>query len=185
MDSIRIRIPDDIFSPAENVHFEGSIEPFVLKVGFDKYVFSDCLTWKTDITNTGDAFVVQGSVIGVAKSVCARCLKDIQIPVNGEIEGYFLISEEGSHVPDDMDEDEFDILPDDHTIDMDVLINAAILCEMPLIPLCDENCKGLCPHCGADLNITTCDCAKTEIDDDFEPEKNPFGALRDFRFEEN
>ncbi len=184
MDSIRIQLPDEIFAPAENAHFEGKLEPFDLEVGLDTYTFNDCLTWKANVTNTGDAFVVQGSVNGLAQSVCVRCLQNIQIPVNGEIEGYFLINEEDSRVPDDMDDDEFDILPDDHTIDMDVLINAAILCEMPLVPLCDENCKGLCPHCGANLNLKTCNCVRSDFDEDFELAKNPFAVLKDIKFEE-
>ncbi len=35
---------------------------------------------------------------------------------------------------------------------------------MQMKPLCDENCKGICPNCGADLNAGTCRCDKQEID---------------------
>jgi uncharacterized protein len=39
------------------------------------------------------------------------------------------------------------------------LVRDALLLELPLAPLCREDCRGLCAHCGADLNDGPCDCA--------------------------
>mgnify|MGYP000337985405 CR=1 FL=1 len=78
-----------------------------------------------------------------------------------------------------MDEDEFDVLPADKVIDLEPLITAALLLEFPLIPLCDEECKGLCPQCGANLNEGPCGCEPAADDDDDMP-PNPFAALKDF-----
>ena len=58
---------------------------------------------------------------------------------------------------------------------------AALLLEIPLIPLCDDDCKGLCSTCGANLNEGPCGCAPGD-DADFEMAKNPFAALAGFEF---
>ena len=144
--------------------------------------FAGPLAWQADISNTGDALLVTGTVEGEAKTACARCLDEVSFPVTGEIEGYFLLDETKA-APEDMDEDEFDVLPADKVIDLEPLITAALLLEFPLIPLCDEECKGLCPQCGANLNEGPCGCEPAADDDDDMP-PNPFAALKDFPFDE-
>jgi uncharacterized protein len=42
-----------------------------------------------------------------------------------------------------------------------------IFLEMPYQPLCQEECKGLCPICGKDLNLTSCGCVKDEFGSNF------------------
>ena len=182
MDPIRIQIPNELFAPAESSHFEGTYTLPVLKSGPDLYSFGDPLAWQVDITNTGDALLVMGTVEGAATTSCVRCLGDVAVPLVGEIEGYFLIGD-GASAPDEMEDDEFDRLPADNIIDMGPLIKAALLLEIPLVPLCDDECKGLCPTCGANLNEGPCDCEPAE-DDAFEEAKNPFAALKNFKFED-
>ena len=99
------------------------------------------------------------------------------------IEGYFLL--DGAEIPEGADEDEFDRLPANHVLDMESLVVAAIVFELPLVPLCDEDCKGLCPTCGANLNEGPCGCEKEQSDgpDEFELAKNPFAALANFSFD--
>lgn len=184
MDSLRIFIPNELFSPAQQAHFEGEFDLPVMKAGPDLYDFAAPLSWQVDISNTGDALLVSGTVEGDAKTACARCLDEFSFPVTGEIEGYFLInSDDGT--PDDMDEDEFDVLGDDNIIDLEPLIRAALLLEFPLVPLCGDDCLGLCPTCGANLNDGPCGCepASDEGSDDNPP--NPFAVLKDFPFEKN
>ena len=43
-------------------------------------------------------------------------------------------------------------------LDLEPLARDAVLLELPLAPLCSEDCKGLCPQCGANWNVTTCAC---------------------------
>ena len=53
---------------------------------------------------------------------------------------------------------------DDVHLDLNYLVLNAILTQLPLRHLCRPDCKGLCPHCGANLNDGPCDCENTEID---------------------
>ena len=60
-------------------------------------------------------------------------------------------------------------------IDADPEIKDAFLLEMPLIPVCEEGCKGLCSTCGVNLNIKTCTCPAT-------PEHLAWKKLDDIHF---
>jgi uncharacterized protein len=55
-------------------------------------------------------------------------------------------------------EDELYPIVDD-TIDLGPLVRDAIVLELPMAPLCREDCRGLCPQCGADRNEGDCSCA--------------------------
>ncbi len=180
MSDLRIHIPNDLFAPAAYQEFSGTYEPSVLKAGPDLYTFARPVTWSVSVSNVGDALLVTGTAEGDAKTSCARCLDDVELSLFGEVEGYFLIGEE-SEAPEDMDDDEFDVLPDDHYLDLRPLIEAALLLDIPLIPLCDDACKGLCPNCGANLNEGACSCPSEEEDPFAE---HPFAALKDYQFKE-
>ncbi len=182
MQPVSIHLPSDLFAPAENAHFEGVLDLPVAKGGPDLYTFAEPLSWQVDVTNTGDAFLVTGTVEGTAATACARCLSEFSFPVTGEIEGYFLIGQD-AEAPDGMDDDEFDVLPDDHTIDLAPLVNAALMLEFPLVPLCSDDCLGLCPSCGANLNEGSCGCEPPSSSEDAPP--NPFAVLADYSFGED
>lgn len=184
MDSTRIHIPNELFASAESSHFEGKLELPELVAGPDVYAFAEPLPWQVDITNTGEALLVAGTVRAEATTACARCLEDVFVSLEGQIEGYFLLGEEGEATPEDLDDDEFDVLPDDHVIDVEPLVVAALLVDVPLVPLCDEECKGLCATCGANLNEGPCGCDATARDEEFDLAKNPFAALKDYKFED-
>lgn len=182
MGETRILVPHELFAFAESSCFAGEYRLDVLRAGPDEYRFEDPLQWNLTISNTGDALLLAGVVTGVAKTSCARCLDDFSFPVTGEVEGYYLLSEETT-APEDMDDDEFDVLPADKVIDIAPLIEAALLIEVPLIPWCTEGCKGLCPTCGHNLNEGDCGCAEPSAHEGA-PE-NPFAALKDFPFSED
>jgi uncharacterized protein len=62
-------------------------------------------------------------------------------------------------------------------IDLTELVRDAVVLELPVAPLCDDDCAGLCPTCGVDRNETPCDCATEETDP-------RWAALSDLRFED-
>jgi uncharacterized protein len=59
-------------------------------------------------------------------------------------------------------------------IDLAHEIEEQVAMEIPLKPLCDEGCKGLCPTCGTDLNTSCCSCSR-------EPVNLKFSALKDYK----
>ena len=63
------------------------------------------------------------------------------------------------------------------------LIQAALMVDAPDMPLCRDDCAGLCPQCGANLNEGPCGCGEDPDLAAFEKQANPFLALADFKFE--
>jgi len=178
-----IKIPAELFAPAESSRFEGEWEVALLEAGPDDYAFAEPLTWAVDVTNTGDALLVQGVVKGTGTTACARCLEDVVYQIEGQVEGFFLLNEE-TQAPDDMDDDEFDVLPESHEIDLVPLLTAAVLMDVEDVPLCKDDCLGLCPQCGANLNEGPCACGADPALEEFAREANPFSALANLKFDE-
>jgi len=187
MSETTIKIPAELFALAESSRFEGSYDLPQLEIGPDDYVFSEPLSWAVDVTNTGSALLVEGVVAGMGTCACSRCLEDVSHLFNGAIEGYFIIGGEAPARTDDEDdelgEDEFEILPDDHMLDLKPLIEAALIVDAPDMPLCSEDCAGLCPQCGSNLNEGPCGCGPDPELESFARQANPFSALADFKFE--
>ena len=86
-DQLSLEVPAELFSPAEFAQFEGVVAVDEFECGPDSYRFSEPLSWHADVSNTGDALLVTGSVTGEARTDCARCLEDAVFDVEGEIEG--------------------------------------------------------------------------------------------------
>ena len=184
MDAVRIHVPSELFAPAESSHFEGTFDLPVMKAGPRPAFLFRAARVAGGRHDTGDAFLVAGTVEGEATTSCARCLDEFSFPVTGEIEGYYLIGSE-TEAPQDMDADEFDVLPDDNTIDLEPLIKAALMLEFPLVPLCDERLQGAVPHVRrqperGSLRLRA--GLREETGDEAPP--NPFSVLKGFPFEE-
>ena len=179
MDDLKIIIPEELFATAESSSYSGELDLPSFEQGGIEFRFAKPLPWSLTITNTSEAFLVMGSISGEGVCDCVRCLEEASFTIDGEVEGYYLLP---GHEPDPSDEDaqDYEVLPDDRTIDLEPLLLSAISLALPFSPLCDEDCKGLCPRCGANLNEGPCSCdPKSEID-----ETNPFAVLRNLSFED-
>jgi uncharacterized protein len=103
--------------------------------------------------------------------ICTRCLKPFPLLVKSKIQAHFVTrtkeSSPGSEVEISKTDIEKEIYEDDR-IDLHGTIRDQILLEVPLILLCQANCKGLCPECGCDRNSDPCECENYgEIDPRF------------------
>jgi uncharacterized protein len=101
-----------------------------------------------------DGLLATGTVSGAWTAPCRRCLR----PVEGRLAVDFQELFE-AHPPDGetyrLDHDRIDLEP---------LAREALTLDLPLAPLCAEDCRGLCPTCGADLNQAVCDCPPAGAD---------------------
>jgi uncharacterized protein len=91
----------------------------------------------------------RGSVRAPWVGVCRRCAT----AVGGELD----IAVTERFAVDATAEDDFYPIADD-AIDLGPLVRDAIVLELPMAPLCREDCRGLCPQCGADRNEGDCSC---------------------------
>ncbi len=97
-----------------------------------------------------------GTVSGEHSAPCARCLAPVTQPFSIEIDLSVVTA------PTESDEDV--ILAEGQKIDLGTFASETVLLNLPLRLLCREDCKGLCPKCGKDLNTGECDCDHKEID---------------------
>ena len=94
--------------------------------------------------------MVTGTVAAPWQGICRRCA----VPVGGELS--IAVRERFCDTVDADDEEAYPIVDD--ALDLSPMIHDALVLELPLAPLCREDCKGLCPHCGADRNVEPCGC---------------------------
>ncbi|MCX7943692.1 MAG: DUF177 domain-containing protein [Deltaproteobacteria bacterium] len=106
---------------------------------------------------------LSGNIIGV----CSRCLEDTVIPINTDMTIIFLPQSQqrkpsnGEEI--ELQSDELDVeYYKGNVIDVDYLIRESLILAIPYSPLCSETCKGLCPHCGNNLNKDSCSCSKEQ-----------------------
>ena len=95
-----------------------------------------------------------GKIEGTAALECRRCLTDLSVDVGEDSNTIFV--ESGDDVSDDPDV--YTLPPHAERIDLRPAVRDLWLLSVPRFALCREECKGLCPRCGADLNEGPCGC---------------------------
>ena len=173
-----LALPDSLFETSAVADFTGEISLPEIRMGADSYRFEEPLRYHLFFTNTGGALLATGEVSGQAKTACARCLDEVELDLEAPIEAYFVLPGKDELLSED-EEVEYDQLIDKNKVDLTALFQGALALALPLVVLCSEDCAGLCPQCGTNLNHKTCSCAaQQEIDP-----QNPFAVLKNYRFD--
>ncbi|MBV4414904.1 YceD family protein [Clostridium tyrobutyricum] len=120
-----------------------------------------------NLEKTDHMITLKGKVSGVLELTCSRCLKKFAHAINININERFTDKKIV-----DCDEDIFFI--NDGYIDITQIIENNIILALPIKRLCKENCKGLCPECGTNLNDSICNCKENNIDPRWEKLKDMF-----------
>lgn len=117
-------------------------------------------------SRSGHEVRLRGNISASAEVDCDRCLKTVSLPIETEFDVKYLPVEDytSSEAAELQEEDLSVSFFDGETIDLDELVREQVLLAMPARALCGEECKGLCPVCGADRNTNACDCENHEID---------------------
>ena len=106
--------------------------------------------------------VVLGDMRGEAESACRRCLGSVRMPIDQELTLLF----RAGVSPVEAEAEEIYPLPErGHMLDLSGAIREHLLLAVPEFVECQEECLGLCPHCGVNLNETTCSCETARVDD--------------------
>ena len=131
------------------------------------------------ISRKGAEVRVEGRLTGSVEVSCDRCLKPVAVPVEVEFEELFVPAGADAPMKDESaglrDEEMSLAVYSREELDIDELVREQVLLALPARHVCDEACKGLCPHCGADLNARECDCAGRSVD----PRWAGLAALKD------
>jgi uncharacterized protein len=127
-------------------------------------------TMKVELTLTKDAdtsVIVEGRMDGSVKMSCSRCLKEYIAPVTV---GFAAIYKEKSRMTeDDRDGEVYEY--ENNEMDLYPYLRETMILELPVKPVCAEDCRGICPVCGKNRNEVECGC-KIEDAETYKPFKD-------------
>lgn len=112
------------------------------------------------VDKAGKHFLARGRIITVLELQCSRCLEKFIYPVDVDFNVYLVDSE---HQEEFCREDEVLFYSNDE-LDIKPYVEETVLADIPLIPLCNTQCEGLCSECGHNLNISKCSCRHDYVD---------------------
>ena len=113
------------------------------------------------LVRTRDGVLVTGELETVLEVNCSRCLEAFDLPVEIEIEEEFKSKVDlrtGAHLPVTEEDEAATLIDDRHIIDLSEVVRQNLLVALPITAVCREECKGLCPTCGQNLNEGPCNC---------------------------
>jgi uncharacterized protein len=124
------------------------------------------VTGTLTLTHINQRILVQGKLTLKVRLVCSRCLKPFTCAATLDIEEEYYPTIDintGVKLPPPDDSGAFTI-DEHHVLDLTEAIRQYKMMALPMKPLCREDCAGLCPTCGKNLNDGACGCAQQEID---------------------
>jgi len=142
--------------------FEAEIENDLVKFQGGEYSFTKPISVRGKIENLGGEIEIEAEIDGSLKTSCARCMEDAVYNFKT------FVSERV-----DLKNAENDLVElEGSTLNLKPVIINTILMDLPIRILCSEDCKGLCPICGKNLNRVQCSCDDREEDPRFAVLKN-------------
>ncbi len=124
------------------------------------------LTATVHLEKHGRDILLRGHLKGELRLTCSRCLTPYAAPVTADFDLLLVpgpeltAAAEEELTPADLDLDFYS----GEVVDLESLLREQIILLIPLKPICAEDCKGLCPRCGADLNRESCNCQEVKAE---------------------
>ncbi|TDT61617.1 YceD family protein [Fonticella tunisiensis] len=154
----------DLLKHRKNVlPFEMSLESDMVERDDFKLKLREPLLVKGEAEYDGEVIKVRGRIHALIEAQCSRCLTSLIKSLDIDFDEKF------SKSPDD---DVYPIYED--FINLEEMVVDNLILSVPLKFLCSEECKGLCPKCGKNLNFESCNCEKDDIDPRFAALKDLF-----------
>lgn len=118
--------------------------------------------------SVAEGIAVSGEVSGDFQLACVRCLREFREGFTRPVDEAFSSSPE---------EEDYPI--DSGTIDLEPMIRDVVVLSIPTRPLHEPDCRGLCPTCGADRNVTDCGHSTEPVDTRWAPLAELFADARE------
>jgi len=136
--------------------------PLTVTEEIDDITFSEPAVIKGEIRNMAGYMRLTLTASVPYETECARCLAPISSTLELDFERTVAVAGTLEN-PDDPENEDY-IIASEGIIDPDEPLAEQILLELPTKTLCREDCAGLCPKCGHNLNLGSCGCETKEID---------------------
>lgn len=140
--------------PGSVKHIVLEADPTIIDLEMSILVPGSTVDIDLEAESMSDGVVVKGSIRAAFHGECRRCLSPLA--------GYIDVKVHELYQVEVTDPDAFAIIGDQ--IDLVPMVRETVLLELPDAPVCRPDCAGLCPQCGIDLNVITCECVMETID---------------------
>lgn len=163
---------DDI--PVEGLELKWKEEPeglsgYLESLSEIDFAFDAPLNSEAKILRVGQSVLIKGEVQTILQLRCVRCLKEFSYPITSSFDLTLLpLKETGFKEEMELSTNELETnFFEGGEIHLSEIACEQIFLEVPIQPHCQEGCKGLCPQCGRDLNLSSCDCIEKDIETGF------------------
>ncbi len=147
----------------------GEMKDYQLKIDLPEPIGIDVITVPKGpievdlkIESVAEGVLASGEIHAVAKGECIRCLDPIELEIDKNFQELY------SYKPNpELDEEEQadELLMDGDYIDLEAPIRDGIVLSLPINPVCEEECEGLCPECGLKWRELPAEHAHEQIDE--------------------
>jgi uncharacterized protein len=141
------------------------------------------ITGHARLTRTSEGILAHSDFHARVLLECARCLEEATAQVDGELDEEFLPSTDVRtglpvQLPGGAEQDDQPLINEHHEIDLNEILRQNILTNLPLQPLCEAACPGLCPECGERLGRAhMAHPARNDATEEPVDPSNPFARL--------
>lgn len=119
------------------------------------------------LARAGRSVLATGRLTAALGFVCGRCAEEAPFALDHAFSHVFVFGHETGGLPEDLDENEDSLeftFIEGPVVDLEPLAAEELVLALPQFPLCSESCKGICQHCGKNLNEGPCECEVDVVD---------------------
>ena len=151
---LRVDIRDLDRGPVETLGEIRASDPAVAGLGF---AFDEPIRVTGQLQKAGEGeFLWRGRIHGVVLGECRRCLTDVKQELDVPADVLFSTDPEAAEDPS-----VYPVPQNASQVDVSTAVREEVALAISPLVLCREDCAGLCPRCGADLNAGPCECARS------------------------
>ena len=188
IESVIVTLDDRLSEVGDTLSYAGHIDMTSYDLAGRTLELPEGIDYDLVLTNAGEGILATGILRAHVVSSCDRCLDEATLEVAGEVDEYYLFHEpdEGVLEEDEEEGPDYALVGPNATIDLADALASAFVMEIPYVILCKEDCKGLCPVCGENLNHVDCGhAALREAEQEAERmAASPFAALKDLKLDD-
>ena len=156
---MQIRLQELATMPDYRARFDYTIDLSKEEVGFE-FPFQQPVRLEGEVSDDAGAITLSATVYAHVTTRCARCGKPVEYDKETDVE--FLLVKELEGEEEDLRDDVY--LVESDVVELDDILIPELILDMEMAVVCDEDCKGLCPKCGKNLNQGECGCVVKEVD---------------------
>jgi uncharacterized protein len=169
--AVKLRI-DDLTAEVKEIDFvesEAAVNRLLEQGPIREYQVDRPFSVKLSYYRSGMELFFAGNLRAEVTATCARCAEDFSVASNRDFRFVLAPKSVGNLNGKDLhlEDLEFSLYEGDE-VDVSPLIREQLLLALPTKPLCQDDCRGLCPQCGVNLNLKSCTCAAENLDPRFE-----------------